>query len=278
MTITPPETPAKAPPPWEKNPDGTALLLSEVSDDKGEKKRIKLVYLRIVVRWLMQVESLHFPVAARDMHKALTGLAGLGLYLLEADGPARLVGAGDIFDTVIPSATRRTYSHGIGGGAGVVVPQKAIPYVATAGHAGALDFVLEVWGHEKAPISACDFQGWTATKLAIPCEQAAQLWGDAPESTQTEVSETRFKFSDEFLALCESRKGNNKGEVWTPEEKNVLWAAICAYPRGKRGLREHIASLLGLGSAEAVSTVVRDMKRPVKLAEVTKVQNGKKVA
>lgn len=196
MTTTPPETPVKAPPPWEKNPDGTALLLSEVSDDKGENKRLKLVYLRYVLLWLMQVEGLHFSVAARDMHKKLTGLAGLGLYLLEAGGNACLVGVGDRFNLGREIHQRRFSGGGLDADYQPIPikrhakqpPKFVLPEGVTLGQSAALYFWERVVGGGEFTESDFDKPGWQGTKLAVSCEQAELLWGHlvVAETVKTE--------------------------------------------------------------------------------------------
>jgi hypothetical protein len=96
-------------------------------------------------------------------------------------------------------------------------------------------------------------------------------------SNQSDTVEAAFSFSYEFTVLCNSRK-LCKGEVWTDADKRIVWAAICAYPNRTSGLRQCIAQLLSLESAEAVSKLVRGMKRPVKTASIVTVRDGKKIA
>lgn len=256
MTTTTPTPTTDPAPPWEKNLDGTGTRWFEVRTDKGENERIKAVYLRDLVRWLMQSQGLHFGTAVRDMHKALAGLAGLRLYLLEPGrGTARLVGASDVFDTVIPSTGRRYLSRGIGLGGDAAGVTKALPYETTSGHAGALDFVLKVWGDERLPENSLDYLGWNATRLAMPCEQAALVWGTKPPKV---------------LAAVTASPDLQTEHVWTGEKLYLQQAVFKADGKGK--WTQRLEELTGLKERK-IRNLIAGYTPPPITSKNTKVAN-----
>lgn len=257
------------------NTAGLPWVGVKASTNLADGCALSLVLLRDLVRWLMRSKEIAFMGAARELHGALQGLAGLRLYVTGESGAARVVGAADTFD-LLP-VQRRIYSHGIGLGQRAAPAPASLPDGVTPGMSAALHYVGNGWGGGACLESILDDDSNPASRLAMPCDQAAAIFGRIAETTPAETSETRFNLSPEFLALRESRK-DSKGEVWTDPQKNLVWAEICKYPNRTSGLREYIAQQLGLESAEAVSKLVRGKKRPLKLVEVTRVRDGKKVS
>nr|WP_319563349.1 hypothetical protein [uncultured Rhodoferax sp.] len=262
--------------PWVNRPKFYAS-----KDDPG----LQLVALSELVLWLMRSKELAFFQAAQELHDVLKQrIEMLALYFFDENTKKmRAVGPSDVFG-LLNVGGHRYLNPGIrigeDGPYRPATPQRiqpTLPVGVTPGPSAALHCLERDWCRFPAAESAID-TSWGCKYLAITCDLADEIWGVEDAGTaQTNVSNTCFKFSDEFLALCDSRKGS-KGEVWTDSEKNVVWAAICAYQNRTKGLREHIAELLGFESAEAVSKLVRGKKRPAKLAAVTTVRDGKKVA
>ena len=265
-TTTTATTPSTKPLPW---------VGVKASTNLADGSSLSLVLLRDLVRWLMQAKEIAFMGAAQELYRALRGRAGLRLYVTSQSGAARAVGAADTFG-LLP-VQRRIYSRGIDLQPSAASAPASLPAGVTPGASAALHYVGNGWGGGACLESILDDDNNPASRLAIPCDQAAAIFGCIAETTPAETSETRFHLSSDFLALCESRK-DSKGEVWTNPQKNVVWAEICKYPNRASGLREYIALQLGLESAEAVSKLVRGKKRPAKLMEVTTVRDGKKVS
>lgn len=167
--MTEPATIESPPEPWvsvsaSMTPDGALLELVRLAD---------------VVRWLMTAKRLQFLPAVHAMHKALAGLEGLGLYVADGLGGARAVGAADVFGLTRP-LRRRTYYAGIGMHAAPTVQPQLLPDSVLPGQSAALYFVRNVWGNGRnaeAIMDSENVQAVEAARLAMPCEQAAALWG-----------------------------------------------------------------------------------------------------
>ena len=120
--------------------------------------------------------------------------------------------------------------------------------------------------------------------LAIPRALAHSLWGwgtVTEDGKAVKAAGPAFDFSQAFIALCEARK-TRKGDAWTNDEKATLQAEVKRFPNRAKGLREAIAQALGLGSAEAVSQILREYKQAQDdarkaAANVVQVRDGKKV-
>ncbi|CAM3757145.1 hypothetical protein [Polaromonas hydrogenivorans] len=151
---------------------------------------LELVGLADVVRWLMTAKRLQFVPAVHAMHKALAGLADLGLYVADGKGLACAVGAGDTFGLDYPR-WRRTFSRGLDGQGNPLpsIPMQArsLPDGVTPGVSAALYMVLHQPNESDALIS----------RLAMQCEQAVQLWGcSAAPAVAVNASSDDKKHSD----------------------------------------------------------------------------------
>lgn len=146
---------------------------------------LELVRLADVVSWLMKTQRLHFVPAVQTMHEALAGLAGLTLYVADGSGVARAVGASDVFGLNAPRG-RRTISRGIDMPPAPTVQPWPLPDGVTPGVSAALYMVLRQPNEPGALISF----------LAMPCDQAAHLWGCAGVAAAAGNSDADDKSSD----------------------------------------------------------------------------------
>lgn len=134
------------------------------------------------------------------------------------------------------------------------------------------DLAHKLWGWGVVDAAAVDANAASAPPAVTPGSST-----NDETIAPAEAQKSAFVFTAEFDQLCEARKGR-KGDSWTDQEKNILWAEICKFPNRTQGLREAMAKALGLKDAEAVSKLVRGKKRPAKLAAVTTVIDGKKAS
>lgn len=154
-----------------------------------DRQSIDLVGLPALVRWHMSAKNLHFPQAADAVHqKLMERRDSLTLYVAQSNGEARVVDDADCFGLDVRQG-RRIISTGIYSQAVAVSRLKPLPVGVTPGQAAAL-YVVGAWGDSRNTESVMGDEEPNARLLAMPCEQAAALFGAGlvavPASTQYE--------------------------------------------------------------------------------------------
>lgn len=170
-------------------------------------QHLGLVRLADVVRWLMKSRRLPFESVALDLHGVLAGLEGLVLYLAPHGLSARAVGASDTFGLDKHQQGRRVLSAGIGVPCSPAVSRQSLPDGVVPGVSAALYVVQHGWGSGKNTESILDREDLAASWLAMPCEQAAALWGGV-----TMAQEARPLSWVDLVAICHADKRSR----WTP--------------------------------------------------------------
>lgn len=160
------------------NPDAPLLpWVNALAFSTRDGELLELVQLSTVLNWLMQSKRQHFSPAVLTLHDALAGFDGLAIYAVSESGLARAVCDSDSFGLDSPQPGRRVISSGIGGGHYRSPPTRLpLPDGVMPGISAALYVVRCERDRGGAPESSLA-PGALLSCLAMPCNQAAALWG-----------------------------------------------------------------------------------------------------
>ncbi|OGB27100.1 MAG: hypothetical protein A3I66_19090 [Burkholderiales bacterium RIFCSPLOWO2_02_FULL_57_36] len=218
MTQQPTTQPDAMPLPWVAVPAYTSV------DDRSP---LHLVGLRELVRWLMGAKTLGFMAASIVLHKGLLGLGDkLRLYITTHEpGPARAVKDSDTFG--LSPSQRRVYSRGIDAPPPARQPA-LLPDGVTPGASAALYYVDKVWGGGRCPVSILDDASNPASCLAMPCDQAAAIWGGVATVAVVAVVPLTVELEPLTVDAIKEGKGKNKRGEWLPEAIELMTQSITA--------------------------------------------------
>lgn len=234
------------------NPDAPPLpWVNTVAFSTRDGEPLELVQLSVVLTWLMQSKRQHFAPAVLALHDALAGVDGLAMYAVSESGLARAVGDSDAFGLDSPQPGRRVISSGIGGGYAPVIPRLRLLDGVKPGISAALYVVRRERDRVGAPESSLA-PGSLLSCLAMPCNQAAALWGAAAVAVVGTEPLTA-------LAIKTEGKGKNKRGEWSHEAKALMQKAIADSKTGGT-TRDAVAETFGL-SRQTLSSAAN---RPVK--------------
>lgn len=237
-------TPALLPGPWV-----TAPVLVSV-DGVTARPTVRLAAL---VPWLMQTRRLPFVAAVRALHEALAGLEGVTLYVAQKSGHAHAVGASDTFGLDAPAQGRRIYSRGVDMPP-APTQSRALPDGVTPGVSAALYFIRCGWGSGAHDETILDCEDFGASRLVMPCDQAAALLGVAAVAAIAPEPLT--------LDAIKNGAGKNKRGEWLPEAKALIQSEIDKRQQlGERSPIESVAKEIGKTRQAVSGALARQPKR-----------------
>lgn len=240
------------------NTAGLPWVDVKASTNMADGSSLPIVLLRVLVRWLMESKKIAFMGAARELHGALQGLAGLRLYVTAESGAARVVGAADTFN-LLP-VQRRIYSHGIGLGQRAAPAPASLPDGVTPGMPAALHYVGNVWGGGACLESILDDDNNPASRLAMPCDQAAAIWGGVATIVVVESLPLVIAEPTTWQELTEFRKKSLQPD-WTQSQKSIVSteSTIRKNVPGSKGVAIAMAKELGI-TVSRLNDLIRTAK------------------
>lgn len=211
------------------------------------------VRLAALVPWLMQTRRVPFVAAVRALYEALAGLEGLTLYIAQKSGLARAVGASDAFGLDTPVQERRIISRGIDRPP-VPTQGRALPDGVSPGVSAALYAIRHGWGSGAHDETILEREDLDVSRLVMPCDQAAALWGAAAVAAIAPVPLT--------LDAIKNGAGKNKRGEWLPEAKALIQSEIDKRQRlGERSPLESVAKEIGKTRQAVTGALARQPKR-----------------
>ena len=236
--IQPPNAPPDTRPlPWVGVPTYTSI---------EDRSTLHLVGLRDLVRWLMRTRTLGFMGASIVLHTELLERGDkLRLYITTHEpGPARAVNNVDTFG--LASSQRRISSRGIG--APPARQPAPLPDDVTPGVSAALYYIGKGWGGGRCSESILDDASNPASCLAMPCDQAAAIWGGAATVAAVEPEPLT-------VDAIKDGKGKNKRGEWLSGAIELMEQLVAA-AKEKGESVDSVAQRLGM-TRQALEGVIK---------------------
>lgn len=225
---------------------------------------LELVQLSDVLTWRMQCKNQRFAPAVLALLDDLSGFEGLSLYAVEQSGIARAVGDSETFGLDSPRQGRRVISAGIGGGFAPAVQRLALPNGVMPGALAAL-YVLRLACDQAGAADSFMASNSALSCLAVPCKQAAKLWGAGYLPSVVAGSEMQtINPPKNWTELVQFRSAH-KHALWTDEMRRILKnhdVTEKAKPASK-GVRAAMGKSLGITS-KRVGQLIRELENPAK--------------